>query len=325
MKDESSMSGSAVTAAMIAEAAAWLAVLHGPNRTKDVEQGFSAWLRTNPAHAKAFEEATDLWEESRNLRRPAGGYASAKRAPIRPLLALAATLAIAVLGGLLYFQLAGVATDVGEQRALILEDGTRVLLNTATRIVVHYNKQRRHIELKTGEAHFEVAKRADWPFVVSAGNRQVTALGTAFTVRREPDQLTVTLVEGKVAVTPEMPAFGAPATPATAGSTVTLMPGQRAVFVADRLTALDQPDLQKTLAWQQREVAFDDTPLLDAIEDMNRYSTVPLALDGVPAGQMRVTGLFRAGDSRSFAQAVGTVYGLRVIEEDRRIVLSGAR
>src|SRR5690606_24109038 len=156
--------------------------------------------------------------------------------------------------------------------------------NTATRIVVHYNKQRRHIELKTGEAHFEVAKRADWPFVVSAGNRQVTALGTAFTVRREPDQLTVTLVEGKVAVTPETGAFGTSSEPSTAESTITLMPGQRAVFVAERLAALDRPDLQKTLAWQRREVAFDDTPLLDAIEDMNRYSIVPLALADVPVG-----------------------------------------
>lgn len=328
MSTDSPTSEPRVTAAMIAEAAAWLAILHGPNRTAAVEQGFSKWLRTNPAHAVAFEEATEIWEESRNLRRPAQGFrTAASQRAVRPWLALAAALAVATIGALLYFALAGVATDVGEQRALILEDGTRILLNTSTRLVVRYDERLRQIELKTGEAHFEVAKRPGWPFVVTAGARHVTALGTAFTVRREPDRLTVTLVEGKVEVHPHTPALGAFGD-STAGSSseekVTLAPGQRAVFVADRLAAVDQPDLQRALAWQRREVAFDDTPLSDAVAEMNRYSVVPVALEDVRAGQVRITGLFRAGDSRSFARAVGAVYDLEVIERDGRIVLAGA-
>jgi transmembrane sensor len=322
------MSTPRVTAAMIAEAAAWLAILHGPNRTTAVEQGFSKWLRMNPAHAQAFEEATEIWEESGNLPRPARGMRAAlEKKAVRPLLALAAGIVVAVIGVLLYFNFAGVATDLGEQRALILEDGSRILLNTSTRVVVHYDEKQRHIELKTGEAHFEVAKRPHWPFVVSAGARQVTALGTAFTVRREPDRLTVTLVEGKVTVTPEsrvLGPFGASQPDATSASAITLTPGQRAIFVADRLAALDQPDLQKTLAWQRREVAFDDTPLVDAIAEMNRYSPVPLALEDTRAERVRITGLFRAGDSRSFARAVGAVYKFQVIEKDDRIVLAGA-
>jgi len=65
----------------------------------------------------------------------------------------------------------------------------RVYLNTDTEVVPHYDKQTRRVELKTGEAMFEVSKHPDWPFIVSAGDRQVRALGTSFMVRREAEQL----------------------------------------------------------------------------------------------------------------------------------------
>ncbi len=56
--------------------------------------------------------------------------------------------------------------------------------------------------LDSGEALFDVAKNPRRPFIVTAGDRQVVALGTSFVVRRQERQVTVTLIEGKVAVTP---------------------------------------------------------------------------------------------------------------------------
>ena len=103
---------------------------------------------------------------------------------------------------LVYLRSDAVVTGVGEQRTLTLEDGTRIQLNTDTRAVVRYDERLRRVELEKGEAMFEVARRPDWPFVVTAGDRQIRALGTAFVVRREAEVLAVTLVEGKVTVTP---------------------------------------------------------------------------------------------------------------------------
>ncbi len=231
-----------------------------------------------------------------------------------PVLGLAAGIAIAALVALFYLKLAGVATDLGEQRSLVLEDGTRVLLNTRTRVVVSYDKERRLVELKTGEAYFEVAKRPNWPFVVSAGAQQVTALGTAFTVRRDPDRLTVTLIEGKVVVTPSV--SGAEAADVALShfppkQTLTLAPGQQATFVAGRLAALDHTDLQIALAWRRHEVVFDDTPLLDAVAEMNRYNERQVVIASLQTEQVRIAGLFRAGDSLSFARAVAATTGLK--------------
>ncbi|MEJ1962448.1 MAG: FecR domain-containing protein [Gammaproteobacteria bacterium] len=91
---------------------------------------------------------------------------------------MAATLALIALGTFFYLRDAGIGTDVGEQRTLTLADGTRIYLNTDTRVVVRYDEHVRRVELKSGEALFEVAHRPDQPFVVVAGDRTITALGT---------------------------------------------------------------------------------------------------------------------------------------------------
>src|SRR5262249_40880821 len=112
----------------------------------------------------------------------------------------AAALAAIVLGIFLYQQNAGVATGVGEQRMLALDDGTHVILNTDTRVRVDYERDARRIELDKGEALFEVAHDAARPFFVTAGDRRIQALGTSFAVRRDESQVAVTLVDGKVTV-----------------------------------------------------------------------------------------------------------------------------
>lgn len=309
-----------VTPALIAEAAAWISVLHGPRRTAEMERGFAQWLKTSVGHRRAFEEATQIWEESRAVARPS----SLRRPPAagqpRPslrnyLLPAAACLVLAVVATWFLVGNPAVTTDVGEQRALTLDDGTRVILNTHSRMVVSYDSKLRQVELTEGEALFEVAKRPDWPFVVTVGEHQVRALGTSFAVRRDADRVAVTLVEGRVAVTSRVDGTA----PAQATN---LIPGERVTLLEGVAPRIDKPQVDKVLAWQRREVAFDNTALADAIAEMNRYSRVSLVAPDKSMATLRVTGLFRAGDSSSFARAVADVFQLRVVEEPERIVLS---
>jgi transmembrane sensor len=94
------------------------------------------------------------------------------------------------------------ATGIGEQRLVRLDDGTRLSLNSGTRVRIAYDDSARRVELERGEAYFEVAHNPARPFIVTAGNHQVTALGTVFVVRYETAQTAVTLLEGRVAVLP---------------------------------------------------------------------------------------------------------------------------
>lgn len=145
--------GPNVTPELIAEAAAWVTVLHGTHAT---EHRFAQWLKRSDSHAKAFDEATEIWEQARALPRPR--RLRTYRRPSRPNfftrhLAVGALLLV-LLGAGVAFSIrdTGVATGIGEQRMLALKDGSRVILNTQTRVRVNYSKAARRIELKEGEA-----------------------------------------------------------------------------------------------------------------------------------------------------------------------------
>lgn len=333
------------SAAACAEAAAWIARLHGEDRTASVEAGFTRWLAASAEHRAAFEMANDIWLETEHLPKPATpAFVRWPKAGLvvtlpRALVA-AAAIAIAAVGINLHSRDSGIATQVGEERNLTLQDGTLVSLNTASRIHVHYDNRARHVELDEGEAYFEVAKHPDWPFIVTAGARQVVARGTVFMVQRHKDELAVTLVEGKVIVEPAgeaVPSLLPSAAPAGAssgsfagvqqqsgsGADVTLSPGQRLTFVDHERPKMDRPALERVTAWQRGQIILDHTPLSDAVAEMNRYSTVQMKIVEPEAERAEVTGIFRLGDSESFAQAVAETYHLQVTERHGLILVSG--
>jgi transmembrane sensor len=311
----------AVSPERLAEASVWIAKLHGDARGREIEAGLRRWLHVDPENARAFELVTEVWEESEKLR----GVV-----PFRPLshvehrprwgamVAVFAGVLAVVIVGIAWFQNVGVvATAVGEQRQLVLEDGTRVFLNTDTRVVVKYDQQTRRVELRRGEAFFKVVKRSDWPFVVVAGDRQVKALGTCFIVRNELERLAVTLVEGSVLVAP---ALHEPAQPAREFQ---LAAGQRLTFDSGAAARIDTPSIEKMTAWRRGQVILDDTPLQDAVAEMNRYNETKLVVADPETAAIPVSGLFQAGDSENFANAVAQAYGLVAIERGDQIVLSG--
>ena len=315
----------------LAEAGVWVARLHG-DEPKAAMTGVKEWLKAHPMNARALELCTDVWEESDNLRRItpfASDGASPSRGRRRLSIAVVAAAIVLTITGVALFGIrSGVSTGVGEQRSLTLKDGTRVFLNTATRVVVEYNDNFRKVELDTGEALFDVVNRPGWPFVVQVGDRQVKALGTSFVVRRDAKELAVTLVEGKVSVTsnPE-PASSGNHTDRLSdrGATsdnIILRPGQR-LTLAGGTARVETTSLDKAVAWRRGQIVLDDTPLASAIAEMNRYSEPRLVIERPESETLLVNGLFQAGDSMSFARAVAATYGLVVIERDDEIVLSG--
>lgn len=350
---------------LLAEAAIWVARLHGPGRTKELEAGFRRWLSASRSHDRAFELVSDVWEEARNLRQVA--YRRNTRADFSwksswRMISAATTAAILLASLVLFLHSPDLITAVGEQRLLTLDDGSRVFMNTNTRLAVRYDDQVRRIELRAGEALFDVAKRAGWPFVVLAGDRQVAALGTSFVVRHELNRTAVTLVEGKVAVLPVessatkpltellRPAAPQPAvanggsaensaasehkvaplstekasgTNGTVGEVLIMNPGERLTFVGDGPPKVDEPTLDKVMAWRRGQVILDDTSLAQAVDEMNRYSAIKLVVEAPGAASLVINGLFQTGDSESFANAVAQTYGLQVVNEGRRIVIAG--
>lgn len=298
-----------------AEAAAWVARLRGPERDEATEAAFRRWLESDPAHAAAFDCATEIWQAI-------GGAAALSprkaRSPerARVLAGLAAVAVLGGLGGAYALRDPSYTTHIGEQRSVRLADGSRIALNTDTKVVVRYTEGRRDIRLVRGEAQFDVARNPDRPFTVTAEGQQVRALGTSFIVRDHGKAIAVTLLEGKVSVTP----VKAP----DAAKAVTLTPGQRLRTAPKAPPVLDRPKLETVTAWRSGEILLDDTTLADAIAEMNRYSPRPLALENEDIGALRISGIFRSGESEAFARTISAQYQLAMIEQAGRILLAEA-
>lgn len=334
-----------VTREIAAEAAVWVTRLHGPSRTRQMELECLAWQQRSAAHREAFERCTETWESVPRLTL-ANAFAAAqsggaslsavsswRRQAARWAPGIAAVLVVLSVG-LGYQEWRDrdlYVTGVGEQRLVVLDDGSRLTLNTGTALRVDLDAARRSVTVERGEALFEVAKDPGRPFVVHAGESEVEALGTVFTVRyaamSEPtaDRLAVTLIEGRVAVRPVEQ--GGDATPV---GVVTMGAGDR-VRVGGAVVGrgapaevrVDRPDVDQITAWRRRQVVFDDDLLPQAVAEMNRYSRTPIVLlDGSGLEGLRVSGLYGTGDAEGFANAVANLHGLQVRHHDGRLELT---
>lgn len=311
-----------------AEAAAWMALLHSPQRNAATEAGFKSWLAAAPLHAIVWEIATDLWNETAALPRrvPRESFREHRFGVglMRPLIAITALcLAIMATIGYQYFFHSGLTTAVGEQRTLTLEDGTRVELNTNSRLQVKFDRNMRKVVLNAGEAYFQVAHEQR-PFVVIAGSRKVIAVGTEFTVRHDDpsaEAVTVTLIEGRVAVVPLEAANVLPPNPTS--QVLVLKAGQR-LQLRRGVSVVDAPQMERVTGWMRGKLIFDHTPLAEAATEFSRYSSTKVVVAAPGAAGIPVGGVFGIGDAKSFARAVADSYNLQVTARGNELILEPA-
>lgn len=308
----------------IAEASAWLTRLQGADRSPAMERAFRLWLAENAANARAFARVADTWEiipgaacwDVAGVDTPVTSRYRQRRAFF---VAVAAGVAI-VLGVAAFVGLQVRApvyqTSIGEIRSVTLSDGTRVTLNTDTRLRVLYRKHERRIQLERGEAEFDDIENPQRPFVVQADGYQVRALGTIFDINSAPSHLDVTLIKGRVDVSRATPANGKP-TP----SPTVLLPGERLMIRGNGQTRIDHPSLEAIGAWQRGQAVFNDVPLVDAIARINRYGGTPIRIADPALEQMRVSGVFPIHDPEEFAHAVSSLRHLRVVRSPKSIVI----
>ena len=296
-----------------AQAAAWLARLRSDERAPQDEAGFRAWLAESETHRQAFDGINTVWEAAGALpREPRRKRVAASNR--RAVLASGLALIAAGTGfGVWRAATAGVySTAVGEQRRVALDDGSLVILDTDSKVRVVLSDKRRTVELLQGRAHFEVARDARRPFVVSAEGRQVAAGGAAFDVTRRKGQLCVLVTNGEVAV------FD----PRLAGKQL-IERGARVTLADAAVTPqVDKPDLARVTAWQHGRAVFDNDTLADAVAEMNRYSRRPIVIDGQAAAKMHVSGVYSTGDTEAFARSLATLLPLDVTLASDRVTLS---
>jgi len=194
-------------------------------------------------------------------------------------------------------------TALGERRNLILSDGTRVALNTATRLDVDYRGSIRRVRLVRGEALFTVARDSRRPFVVMAADRQVVALGTAFGVRLDGSAVKVTLVEGRIEVKSAQ---------GDGRDAVELKPGQQWIAKKAEPALVRDTDVARATSWQDGWIVFNRDNVRDAIDEVSRYTRERIVCDDPRIATLRVSGTFRTGEVDDFIDALTKLHPLSV-------------
>lgn len=198
------------------------------------------------------------------------------------------------------------STRKGERRSFTLPDGSNITLNTDSAIAVAYTSERRAVWLKRGQALFEVARATNRPFVVEAAARHIIAVGTVFEVRLDSDKLKVLVVEGRVVVQPRDGVARAQSAP-----TATLTAGQELLAELGAPQRIQATDVSKELRWREGYVEFNNEPLGAAAREISRYTDRAVVAEG-NAAELRVSGIFRTGDSERFAKNVTEILPVSV-------------
>ena len=177
-----------------------------------------------------------------------------------------------------------VASQVGQRQALLLADGTQVLLDSNTEMTISWHLRSRQVELKAGQALFEVSPMVYRPFLVDAGLAVVRVVGTRFNVRRQEQDVQITVAEGRVAVRA-----------AATGAVAALEPGQQLRVHKGQEARLGRVDVDDVTAWQQSRLVFESTPLEDVIDTLQRYHRQPIRLMDPRLARLPVSGVFDSG------------------------------
>lgn len=209
-------------------------------------------------------------------------------------------------------------TAVGEQRAVSLNDGSIVQLNTSTRIKARVSAQSRDIRLLDGEALFKVAQDRTRPFKVQTADASILAVGTQFNVYQLAGRTKVSVLEGSVRVAAaDKPAAVLAAPIVAAGQEIEVRRDGRTVQHA-------VPDMTNTAAWVQRRVVFKQEPLANVVTQFNRYRKTPqLRVEDAELAARKYSGTFDVDDPHSLEDVLSNERDVVLDWNDDEIVIRG--
>ena len=296
----------------------WLSLLHDQPSSGD-QATFSRWLRADPAHVEAYAQAQVLWELSEvPARKLADEDALALQAYLNKMniakrsravrwsgaLAMAACLLVMVSMGAGWQPSrwvdelgADYVTAPGEVKTFTLADYSRVTLDADSAIAVDYSHGERHIQLRRGAGFFSVTHTGQ-SFVVQARGGEARVLGTQFEVRLQPAGAEVTVLSGRVGVTPSKQ-----------GQQQVLTAGQQVAYADGVADALHAVDGESRLAWRDGWLNYYKAPLADVVEDLRRYYPGRILLLNDEMGAKRVSGSFPSKDPLAALNALQAVLG----------------
>ncbi len=310
------------------EAALWFVRLQEQDVSAEDHRRFEAWLEEHSLHRDEFQLLQGLWTAADLVPRARlqalceTPPARAKRRPMVRYAVAASVLAVALGLGLFSglnhpaAYTAEFTTALGERRQVALPDGSLIDLNSRSRVQVHYEKDRRGIELKQGEAMFSVEHDSSRPFVVAAGAGKVTVTGTRFDVRRDDAETRVVVEAGTVK---------AQGREAGDGEFVSLTAGLGTRIDAQgKVAAAYAVNPQELTAWRSGKLVFNNASLAEVAHEVSRYRDKPLRVANSAVGNLRLTSVFKSADTEALLKALPSILpvALRTLDDGSQEIIA---
>lgn len=312
------------------EAVAWVQRLLSEEATRSDLADFERWRGQSPAHGAAFDGASGVWKAfgpaGENLRRR--GMASARLAASQPRPLISRRAALGGLGGLAAASIAAVAmvdpplalwpslselradyrTATGEQRNVMVGIDVSVHMNTQTSIALRpADGTAEQLELIAGEASFTAGRSQTRLAVTAAGGRTVATVAR-FDVRRTGSDVCVSCLDGEIQVE-----LGAQA--------ATIRGGQQIRYDGLGLRPAISADPDLVTAWRRGILIFRSTPLVDVVEEVNRYRPGRIVVLSAALGRNPVSGRFPIDRIDNIISSVVQAFGAKVRSLPGGIVL----
>jgi transmembrane sensor len=322
------------TAAIEAEAAAWVARFDAGEVSARDQAAFQEWLNRSALHREAIAVYGNLWSEfetlgslicTREAETSAVDNHPAVMKRVSLWLAACAAALVVVAGGTalvrppklqsivksdshpparLFYE-----TAIGGHKRVALADGSTMILNTNSRLYVDFSRNRRDVYMVRGEAYFEVVHNKARPFTVYAHSYVVRDIGTAFNVHLAKEGLVeVGVTRGSVEVMAAVDGHVSGAAKSlgviAAGHDIVL--GEK----VERAEVVASADLGRKLAWRQGELIYTGQPLGEVLADVSRYSDIKIELADPSLENLPVGGAFRTDQIEAIFAALEENFGL---------------
>tara|TARA_A100001391_G_scaffold158618_3_gene117094 strand:+ start:1405 stop:2379 length:975 start_codon:yes stop_codon:yes gene_type:complete len=309
----------------------WLVKRQRPEWASDDQDDLDAWLNESIAHKAAFWRAEYGWQQTDRLQSlglKTGLVAARSQARFRWIhfAAAASLVAFLAIGGFAsrpdlanqphtIVQQVQHQTAIGGREEFELPDGSRVELNTSTTVRAAVSEARREVWLDSGEAFFDVVHDPDRPFIVHAGGKTITVLGTKFSVRRDESHTIVSVLEGRVRID-EL---------AGPSHKVTIVEDGGTAYSRNSsilLAAKSAKRVRNSLAWREGELSFEQAPLSEVVSEFNRYNETKLLVSDNNAANILIGGSFKTSSTDSFVRLLRDAYGLNIQREGDTVRIS---
>jgi transmembrane sensor len=329
------------------QATEWFAHIREYDLSDADRKSFSLWLAESPVHVREYLGVAELWAavqssdawpaQSRedlilalHSAREGNVFPFASKASMPeprqrartntqvrrwfiPLAVAASMVLIVLIAWPNLLVRSTYRTSRGEQQSIVLSDGSVVQLNTLSTLVIHFDKDRRRVELPKGEALFRVAHDPARPFDVQTPFAVVRAVGTEFNVYNRTEGTQISVIEGKVrvgtapaaaqtsGVSPGLaPDDGAHSSGASSTQSVFPLAAGQQVTVSSVAEPKPIPANASTAtAWIQRRIVLDNDSVRTAVDEFNRYNRVQIRVQDEELAGLRISGVFDADDPKA--------------------------